>query len=56
MADARVKEGEGPVLAFSVTLSRAASGALAVDYAKSDGANAGRMSTAMTGFCPWLGY
>ena len=37
VADARVEEGEGAVLRFAVTLSRAASGTLTVDYATSDG-------------------
>ena len=37
VADARVDEGEGAVLRFAVTLSRAASGTLTVDYATSDG-------------------
>ena len=37
VADARVDENEGAVLAFAVTLSRAASGTLTVNYATSDG-------------------
>ena len=37
VADARVDEGEGAVLAFAVTLSRAASGTVTVDYATADG-------------------
>ena len=37
VADARVDEGEEAVLAFLVTLSRAASAALTVDYATADG-------------------
>ncbi len=37
VADARVEEGAGAVLAFAVTLSRAASGTVAVDYETSDG-------------------
>ena len=37
VADARVQEGDGAVLAFVVTLSRAASSALTIDYATSDG-------------------
>ena len=37
VADARVEEGEGALLRFAVTLSRAASGTLTVDYATSDG-------------------
>ena len=37
VADARVEEDEGAVLAFAVTLSRAASGVLTVDYATADG-------------------
>ena len=37
VGDARVEEGDGAVLSFAVTLSRAASGALTVDYATSDG-------------------
>ncbi len=35
--DARVEEGPGAVLAFVVTLSRAANGVLSVDYATADG-------------------
>ena len=37
VADARVEEDAGAVLAFTVALSRAASGTLTVDYATSDG-------------------
>ena len=37
VADARVEEGAGAVLAFAVTLSRAASGTVTVDYATADG-------------------
>ena len=37
VADARVEEGDAAVLAFAVTLSRAASAALTVDYATADG-------------------
>ena len=37
VADARVEEAEGAVLAFVVTLSRAATSALTVDYETSDG-------------------
>ena len=37
VGDARVEEDEGALLAFVVTLSRAASGALTVDYATADG-------------------
>ena len=37
VADARVEEGAGAVLAFAVTLSRAASAAVTVDYATADG-------------------
>ena len=37
VADARVEEDEGAVLAFVVALSRAASGTVSVDYATSDG-------------------
>ena len=37
VADALVEEGEGALLRFAVTLSRAASGTLTVDYATSDG-------------------
>ena len=37
VADTRVQENEGAVLAFAVTLSRAASGTVRVDYATSDG-------------------
>ena len=50
VADARVEEGAGAQLAFVVTLSRAASGALTVDYATSDGsAQAGADYTAASG-------
>ena len=50
VADARVEEGAGAVLAFAVTLSRAASGTLTVDYATSDGtATAGSDYTAASG-------
>ncbi len=50
MADARVEEDDGAVLSFAVTLSRAASGALTVDYATSDGsAQAGVDYTAASG-------
>ena len=50
VADARVEEGAGAVLAFAVTLSRAASGTLTVDYATSDGtATAGTDYTAASG-------
>ena len=49
-ADARVEEGAGAVLVFLVTLSRAASGTLAVDYATEDGsAHAGDDYTAASG-------
>ena len=37
VADARVEEGEGTVLAFLVTLSRTPGAALTVDYATADG-------------------
>ena len=37
VADARVEEGDGVALAFVVTLSRAASAAMTVDYATADG-------------------
>ena len=37
VADARVEEGEGTVLAFLVTLSRTLGAALTVDYATADG-------------------
>ena len=37
VANAQVEEDEGALLAFVVTLSRAASGALTVDYATADG-------------------
>ena len=37
VADARVEEGDGAVLAFAVTLSRAAGGTVAVDYATANG-------------------
>ena len=50
VADARVEEGAGAVLAFAVTLSRAATSALSVDYATSDGsARAGEDYTAASG-------
>ena len=50
VGDARVEEDDGAVLAFLVTLSRAASGAVAVDYATSDGsAQAGADYTAASG-------
>ena len=50
VADARVEEGDGAVLVFLVTLSRAASGTLAVDYATEDGsAHAGDDYTAASG-------
>ena len=50
VADARVEEDDGAVLVFLVTLSRAAGGALTVDYATSDGsAHAGVDYTAASG-------
>ena len=50
VADARVEEGAGAVLAFAVTLSRAATSAFSVDYATSDGsARAGEDYTATSG-------
>ena len=50
VGDARVEEDDGAVLSFAVTLSRAASGALTVDYATSDGsAQAGADYTAASG-------
>ena len=50
VADARVDEGAGAVLAFAVTLSRAASGVVTVDYATTDGsAHAGDDYTAASG-------
>ena len=50
VADARVEEGAGAVLAFAVTLSRAATNALTVDYATSNGsALAGQDYTAASG-------
>ena len=50
VADARVEEGDGAVLAFAVTLSRAATSTLTVDYATSDGsAQAGADYTAASG-------
>ena len=50
VADARVEEGAGALLAFAVTLSRAASGTLTVNYATSDGtATAGTDYTAASG-------
>ena len=50
VADARVEEDAGAVLAFTVALSRAASSTLTVDYATSDGsAQAGVDYTAASG-------
>ncbi len=50
VADARVEEGAGALLAFAVTLSRAASGTLTVDYQTADGsAQAGVDYTAASG-------
>ena len=50
VADARVEEGAGAVLAFAVTLSRAATSAFMVDYATADGtAQAGADYTAASG-------
>ena len=50
MADARVEEDEGALLAFVVTLSRAAASAFTVDYATADGsAQAGVDYTAASG-------
>ena len=50
VADAHVEEDAGAVLAFAVTLSRAASRAVTVDYATSDGsAQAGVDYTAASG-------
>ena len=50
VADARVKEGAGAVLAFAVTLSRAATSGFTVDYATSDcTAQAGADYTAASG-------
>ena len=50
VADARVEEGAGALLAFAVTLSRAASGTLTVDYQTADGsAHAGVDYTAASG-------
>ena len=50
VADARVEEGDGVALAFAVTLSRAASGTVTVDYATADGsAHAGDDYTAASG-------
>ena len=50
VADARVEEGAGALLAFAVTLSRAASAALTVDYQTADGsAQAGVDYTAASG-------
>ena len=47
VADARIDEAPGAVLAFAVTLSRAASGTVTVDYATADGtATAGADYTA----------
>ena len=37
VADARVDEAAGALLAFAVTLSRAASGTVTVDFATADG-------------------
>ena len=50
VADAEIDEGEGAVLSFAVTLSRAAEVAMTVDYATSDGtAQAGSDYTAASG-------
>ena len=50
VADARVKEAAGATVDFAVSLSRAASGAVTVDYATSDGsATAGADYTATSG-------
>ena len=50
VADAEVTEAEDAVLAFVVTLSRAASGSLTVDYATSDGSAQARVDyTAASG-------
>ncbi len=50
VADARVTEGPGAVLAFAVTLSRAASGTVTLDYATADAtATAGADYTATSG-------
>ena len=50
VVDARVDEGEGALLAFAVTLDRAATGTVAVDYATADGtATAGADYTATSG-------
>ena len=50
VVDARVDEGEGALLAFAVTLDRAATGTVAVDYATADGtAPAGADYTATSG-------
>ncbi len=50
MADARVNENTNAALAFAVTLSRAASGTVTVDYATADGtATAGTDYTATSG-------
>ena len=50
VADARVDEGPGALLAFQVTLNRAASGSVTVDYATGDGtATAGADYTAASG-------
>ena len=50
VADAEVREGPGAVLAFAVTLDRATSAAVSVDYATSDGtAQAGSDYTGASG-------
>ena len=50
VADDRVDEGAGAVLAFAVTLSRAASGTVRVDYATRDGSAQSRVDyTAASG-------
>ena len=50
VADARIDEAAGAVLAFRVTLNRAASGTVTVDYATADGtATAGADYTATSG-------
>ena len=50
VADARVEEAAGAVLAFAVTLSRAAASAMTVDYATTNGsAEAGSVYSAASG-------
>ena len=57
VADARVDEGAGALLAFAVTLSRAASGTLTVDYQTADGsAHAGMDFRGLIGIAVWRAW